>query len=106
MIYPHDGTTTEIIASAAPAMYRAKLARRNRYCLASVPDETASMQIGQRIPLPASVWCIGTFRVPPVVLEPIEGSFRDIGQNRASPDHCKQFERHHLVCLLSMVTVT
>lgn len=35
-LYPQDGsTTTEIIASADQAMYRAKLAGRNRYCLAT-----------------------------------------------------------------------
>ena len=35
-ISPRDGvTTTEIIASADQAMYRAKLSGRNRYCLAS-----------------------------------------------------------------------
>jgi diguanylate cyclase (GGDEF)-like protein len=35
-IYPQDGaTTTAVIASADQAMYRAKLAGRNRYCLAS-----------------------------------------------------------------------
>lgn len=46
-IYPHDGvTTTEIIASADQAMYRAKLAGRNRYCLASVSGEAATMPIG------------------------------------------------------------
>ncbi|MBI4996990.1 MAG: GGDEF domain-containing protein [Rhodocyclales bacterium] len=35
-VYPRDGaTTTEVIASADQAMYRAKLSGRNRYCLAS-----------------------------------------------------------------------
>jgi diguanylate cyclase (GGDEF)-like protein len=35
-IFPQDGaTTTEVIASADQAMYRAKLSGRNRYCLAS-----------------------------------------------------------------------
>jgi len=46
-IYPHDGTTTtEIIASADQAMYRAKLAGRNRYALATVSAEAAALQIG------------------------------------------------------------
>jgi diguanylate cyclase (GGDEF)-like protein len=37
-LYPNDGTTTtEIIAAADQAMYRAKSAGRNRYRLASVP---------------------------------------------------------------------
>lgn len=41
-LYPQDGTsTTEIIAHADQAMYRAKLAGRNRYCLADTATETA-----------------------------------------------------------------
>lgn len=39
--YPIDGTTTtEIIAAADQAMYRAKYAGRNRHCLASEPPAT------------------------------------------------------------------
>ncbi len=46
-LYPHDGcTTTEIVASADQAMYRAKIGGRNRYCLASVSGEAEALQIG------------------------------------------------------------
>jgi diguanylate cyclase (GGDEF)-like protein len=42
-LYPQDGTTTtEIIARADQAMYRAKLAGRNRYCISDAAGEAAA----------------------------------------------------------------